>query len=202
LNAPAAQAIGLALHELATNAGKYGALSTDTGRVDVRWQLDDDTYTMSWIERGGLPVGPPERQGFGSTVIKSMVKYTLRGEVRLDYAPSGLEWHLTCRAADALDGEADSHKLPQRESVPQNTGGNRARSADGSLPQDWNPARAALGGKVPDSKAMRTAVAAELRQLHSEVLGRALPAEMEDLLKQLGQAIEGSFEPGAKQGPT
>lgn len=56
LNATAAQAIGLAVHELATNAGKYGALSTDAGRVDVSWQLDGDTYTMGWIERNGPPV--------------------------------------------------------------------------------------------------------------------------------------------------
>jgi PAS domain S-box-containing protein len=105
LNATAAQAIGLALHELATNAGKYGALSTQAGRVDVSWRLDDDTYTMSWIERNGPPVRPPERRGFGSTVIEPMVKQTLGGEVRLDYAPSGLQWHLTCRAADALERE-------------------------------------------------------------------------------------------------
>jgi PAS domain S-box-containing protein len=105
LNATAAQAIGLALHELATNAGKYGALSTHAGRVDVSWQLDDETYTMGWIERDGPPVRPPEHRGFGSTVIEAMVKQTLGGEVRLDYAPSGLQWHLTCRAADALERE-------------------------------------------------------------------------------------------------
>jgi PAS domain S-box-containing protein len=103
LNAVASQAIGLALHELATNAGKYGALSTDAGRVNVNWQVEDETYTMGWIERNGPRVQPPERRGFGTTVIESMVKRTLRGEVQLDYAPSGLEWHLTCRAADALE---------------------------------------------------------------------------------------------------
>lgn len=112
LNAPAAQAIGLALHELATNASKYGALSTDTGCVDVTWQLGDDTYTMAWIEREGPPVRPPQRRGFGSTVIESMVKQTVDGEVQLDYAPSGLRWRLTCRTADALEGESTS--LPSR----------------------------------------------------------------------------------------
>ena len=103
LNAAATQAIGLALHELATNAGKYGALSTDAGRVDVSWQLDGDTFVMSWIERNGPPVRPPERKGFGSRVTASMVNQTLRGEVKLDYAPSGLEWRLTCPAANALE---------------------------------------------------------------------------------------------------
>ena len=104
LNAAAAQAVGLAFHELATNASKYGALSTDTGRVDVSWRLDDDTFVMSWVERNGPPVRPPEHRGFGSTVMESMVKQTLGGEVQLDYAPSGLEWRLTCHAADALEG--------------------------------------------------------------------------------------------------
>jgi len=103
LNAAAAQGIGLTLHELATNAGKYGALSTDRGRVDVCWGIDDDTLTISWTERGGPPVSPPERRGFGSTVIASMAKATVGGEVQLDYAPSGLAWRLTCPAANALE---------------------------------------------------------------------------------------------------
>jgi two-component sensor histidine kinase len=105
LTAVAAQGIGLALHELATNASKYGALSTETGCVDVSWQLDDDTYVMEWIERNGPPVQPPETRGFGTTVTESMVRRTLSGEVKLDYAPSGLQWRLTCRAADALEGK-------------------------------------------------------------------------------------------------
>jgi PAS domain S-box-containing protein len=103
LNAAAAQAVGLALHELATNAGKYGALSTDAGRVDVGWRIGGDIFAMSWTERDGPPVQPPERRGFGSTVIDSMAKRTVSGEVELDYAPSGLEWRLTCPAANALE---------------------------------------------------------------------------------------------------
>jgi PAS domain S-box-containing protein len=103
LNAIAAQAIGLALHELATNAGKYGALSTDTGRVDVCWGTVGDTFTMSWGERDGPPVSAPKRPGFGTTVIEAMAKHTLDGVVDLDYAPSGLSWRLTCPAANALE---------------------------------------------------------------------------------------------------
>jgi PAS domain S-box-containing protein len=100
LNAAAAQAIGLTLHELATNAGKYGALSTDRGHVDVRWGTNGNALTMSWTERDGPLVSPPERRGFGSTVIASMAKATIGGEVQLDYAPSGLVWRLTCPAAN------------------------------------------------------------------------------------------------------
>jgi PAS domain S-box-containing protein len=104
LNAAAAQAIGLALHELATNAGKYGALSTGGGRVDVRWRAEGGHFTMCWIERGGPPVTPPHRQGFGSTVITQLAERSVGGRVHLDYAPAGLTWRLTCRAAKVLEG--------------------------------------------------------------------------------------------------
>jgi two-component sensor histidine kinase len=103
LNAAAAQAIGMAVHELATNAGKYGALSVDAGRVDVRWRVECDTFMMSWTERNGPSVSPPKRLGFGSTVVDSMAKRTVGGEVELNYAPSGLMWRLTCPAANALE---------------------------------------------------------------------------------------------------
>jgi PAS domain S-box-containing protein len=106
LNAAAAQAIGLALHELATNAGKYGALSVDAGCVDVGWRLDSDIFAMSWTERKGPPVSQPKRRGFGSTVVDSMVKQTVNGEVQLDYIPSGVVWNLTCPAANALERNA------------------------------------------------------------------------------------------------
>jgi PAS domain S-box-containing protein len=110
LNAAAAQAIGLVVHELATNASKYGALSTDNGRVNVDWRSDARNFAMSWTERGGPPARPPDRRGFGSTVVEAMAKRTVGGEVEADYAPSGLKWHLTCPAANALEATADTHK--------------------------------------------------------------------------------------------
>jgi two-component sensor histidine kinase len=58
---------------------------------------------MSWIERSAPPVSPPERRGFGSTVVDSMAKLSVGGEVQLDYAPSGLIWRLNCPAANALE---------------------------------------------------------------------------------------------------
>jgi PAS domain S-box-containing protein len=103
LRGASAQAVGLALHELATNAGKYGALSNDTGRVDIRWACDGDTLTMSWTERDGPPVAAPERRGFGTIVMKTMAERSLDGAVQLDYAASGLIWRLTCPAANALE---------------------------------------------------------------------------------------------------
>jgi PAS domain S-box-containing protein len=103
LNPASAQAIGLALHELATNAGKYGALSTDKGRVDIGWGTDGDTFTMSWTEREGPPVTAPRQRGFGTLVMESMAERSVDGTVDLDYAPSGLTWRLTCPAGNALE---------------------------------------------------------------------------------------------------
>ena len=103
LNPASAQAVGLALHELATNAGKYGALSTGTGRVDISWGTDGDTFTISWTEHEGPPVSAPRRRGFGTIVMKAMAERSVDGTVDLDYAPSGLTWHLTCPAGNALE---------------------------------------------------------------------------------------------------
>ncbi len=103
LSAASAQAVGLALHELATNAGKYGALSTDAGHVDVSWGTDGDTLAMSWTERDGPPVSAPKRRGFGTIVMEAMTARSVDGAVDLDYAPSGVTWRLTCPAANALE---------------------------------------------------------------------------------------------------
>jgi PAS domain S-box-containing protein len=105
LNAAATQGIGLALHELATNAGKYGALSTDAGCVDIGWGIEGDIFTMSWTERQGPPVSAPERRGFGTVVMEEMAKHSVSGEVDLRYPRSGLTWRLTCPAANALETE-------------------------------------------------------------------------------------------------
>jgi PAS domain S-box-containing protein len=115
LNPASAQAIGLALHELATNAGKYGALSTDRGQVDISWGIEGDVFMMSWIECEGPLVSPPERRGFGTVVMEAMVARSLDGTVDLDFPSSGVTWRLTCPAAKALE-------LWHRR---QNSGGNR-----------------------------------------------------------------------------
>lgn len=101
----AAQTIGMALHELATNAAKYGALSNDTGRVDVVWAVDarEDVFAMSWTETGGPPVAPPSSKGFGSTVTGGMVKLGLRADVETDFRQDGLVWTIRCPAENLLD---------------------------------------------------------------------------------------------------
>jgi PAS domain S-box-containing protein len=103
LNGAAAQAIGMALHELATNASKYGALSTDAGHVDIAWRADDDLFKMNWTERHGPPVRAPDHRGFGTTVMESMAKQAVDGAVQLEYDPAGVVWRLTCPAANAVE---------------------------------------------------------------------------------------------------
>jgi len=91
------------LHELATNAGKYGALSTDRGRVNACWGIESNTFNMSWIETDGPPVSAPERRGFGTMVMEAMAEHSVDGTVHLEYAPAGVTWRLLCLAANALE---------------------------------------------------------------------------------------------------
>jgi two-component sensor histidine kinase len=102
LNGAAAQVIGLGLHELVSNAIKYGALSTAIGHIDIGWEVRGGSFKMTWIESKGPPVKPPERHGFGTTVITSLPKMTIDGEAKLDFPPSGVAWHLTCPASNVL----------------------------------------------------------------------------------------------------
>lgn len=89
------QAIGFAMHELGTNASKYGALSVPNGKVSVSWTLVDGVLNLEWSERGGPPVTPPTRRGFGSSVTGAMTERSLNGKVQHDYRPDGLRWTLT-----------------------------------------------------------------------------------------------------------
>jgi PAS domain S-box-containing protein len=99
----AAQGIGLALHELATNAGKYGAFTDVKGRVDIAWACDEGTFSISWTESNGPPVIPPERRGFGNTVIIRLAEMSVDGAVDLQFPQAGLTWRLTCPADKALE---------------------------------------------------------------------------------------------------
>jgi two-component sensor histidine kinase len=94
LQPKAALALGMAVHELATNAAKYGALSNATGRIRVAWEFgrsaDIGRLCLRWSESGGPPVEPPRRQGFGSLMIQRGVTHDLGGAVDLLYEPGGV----------------------------------------------------------------------------------------------------------------
>lgn len=106
LSSEAAQSLAMVVHELATNAAKYGALSRPDAKLWVRWRLTRDAayearLVVDWLERGGPPVTPPQRRGFGSTVIESCAR-SLGGAARLDYEPEGLRCTIEMLAARVL----------------------------------------------------------------------------------------------------
>jgi PAS domain S-box-containing protein len=86
-----AQTVAMALHELATNAAKYGALSVVKGRVEVKWSLAaNDRLILTWTEKGGPVVKKPTRQGFGTRVMERMIRDQQKGDLRLDWNAKGL----------------------------------------------------------------------------------------------------------------
>lgn len=90
-----AQAIAVIVHEFATNAAKYGSLSNDKGNLDLTWQQQSDgPLVLRWKEAGGPVATRPSREGFGSRVIKQMVRQ-LGGEARFDWQPDGLALEIT-----------------------------------------------------------------------------------------------------------
>jgi PAS domain S-box-containing protein len=105
LPARAAINVGLVVHELATNAAKYGALSAPTGRVAARWSVADTEHgpelRFAWSEADGPPVKPPTRRGFGTRLIERSVSGELNGRVELDYRPAGFEARIAVPLAAA-----------------------------------------------------------------------------------------------------
>jgi two-component sensor histidine kinase len=90
LKPKSAVALSMALHELGTNALKYGALSAAGGTVEVRWSVSEGRFRLCWQETGGPPVVPPSHRGFGSRMIERGLAAELQGEVRIDWPPEGV----------------------------------------------------------------------------------------------------------------
>jgi two-component system CheB/CheR fusion protein len=100
------QTIGLALHELATNAYKYGALSAPGGKVVLSWGFEEggdapECFRLEWREQGGPPVKPATYKGFGHFVTDQMVRRALSASVKMDFASEGLRWTLQMPASEA-----------------------------------------------------------------------------------------------------
>jgi PAS domain S-box-containing protein len=105
VSAQAAQVVGMALHELATNASKYGALSNRGGRVGIEWGLErteegKENFQMSWRESGVCLMMPPSGRGFGLSVLCEMAEFSLSATVELDFAATGLCWRLQCPSSE------------------------------------------------------------------------------------------------------
>lgn len=128
LTAAAAQSLGIVLHELATNAVRHGALSSDQGTVAISWQIPGTPdapggLSLLWQERGGPDASAPDRAGFGTTVLEKMAEMALGGTVRADFTTGGLIWRL-----DTSDGsifEGGSRSAPPAEAVAQPTASSR-----------------------------------------------------------------------------
>jgi two-component sensor histidine kinase/CheY-like chemotaxis protein len=108
VSSAAAQSIGMVIHELATNTVKYGALSSDEGRIDIGWEIDssgaEPVFSIRWTESNGPPIIAPTHRGFGTTVVTKMVEMSLDGEAGLNYTSTGLIWRLACPLKNVLEG--------------------------------------------------------------------------------------------------
>ena len=107
LKASAAQTLGMAIHELATNASKYGALSSATGTIQVSWGIEDQNpqprFLMQWVEAHGPTVKEPERRGFGHSILVDMAEYSFEARVTLSYPPTGLVWQFSAPVSEVLE---------------------------------------------------------------------------------------------------
>ena len=116
LTAQAGSSLAIALHELATNAAKYGALANADGRVAIRWQDEQNDATRSfrlvWQESGGPPMAQPQRRGFGTKVLGRLTAGALEGEAMLEYRAEGLLWLFVApwdRVVEATDQPVAAH---------------------------------------------------------------------------------------------
>jgi two-component sensor histidine kinase len=124
LRPQAALTLSLTLHELATNAAKYGALSVPGGRINVSWRRAGELLIISWAESGGPPVQPPSHRGFGSKLIERSVAHELEGSSRIEFLPPGLRCELKIPLASinatAIAGGAlhEEGRAPLYEDTP------------------------------------------------------------------------------------
>jgi PAS domain S-box-containing protein len=121
LNPRATNALALALHELATNAVKFGALSVDGGRVDVTWtrRPAGGGFELIWVERGGPHVGQPTRRGFGATLLERVTGRELGGEARMDFRPSGVRVTIVADASALAEVAPLAPEIKQRAPAPE-----------------------------------------------------------------------------------
>lgn len=174
----AANGLSLALHELAANALKFGALSVETGRVHVSWRVTPPGgFVLEWIETGGPVVAPPTQEGFGSTLLNQVTKRELNGWTTLEFPPTGARARL----------EAGPSALVSRpETVPESPTPRGVEPSVGAAgPEDLGGARILI---VEDAVLLAMALETGLSDAGAEVLGPAY--ELEEALGLLDQHID------------
>ncbi len=107
-----AQAIAMILHELTTNAVKYGALSVPSGRLRVEWLRGDRHLVIRWCEADGPPVEPPQRQGFGTRVVNRVIQ-DVKGTLRFDWSPEGIACEIVVPVGCTAHGGSHLDRLPE-----------------------------------------------------------------------------------------
>lgn len=115
----AAQCLALAVHELITNAAKYGALSTPNGRLTLDWSTASGDLVVRWIEKGGPPTSSPSSPGFGMRIIKASIEGQLAGATSFDWSADGVRCELTVPLADRklvrASANGNGHQAPQAQ---------------------------------------------------------------------------------------
>ena len=123
LKAEAAQTVAMVLHELTTNAAKYGGFSTRSGGVLLKWWWlrngSRGRLAIEWQEVGGPPVADPSRSGYGTSIVRELIPFELGGTVDLAFASDGLRCRIEI-SADWVDGDNPSEGLDTRSVVPLN----------------------------------------------------------------------------------
>ena len=174
----AANAVSLALHELATNAVKYGALSTESGRVDLRWtRIADGGFELFWTETGGPPVSQPSHRGFGSTLLTQVTARELNGETEVEYRRAGVSVRLRAGPAAVV---TRPELLPE-EPAPRPIEITPVRQG----PTDLRGARVLI---VEDAVLLALELETGLSDAGAEVVGPAY--ELEEAMNLLSQPID------------
>jgi len=119
LQPAAAQSLALALHELVTNAAKYGALSSVSGRVHLAWELKPGNLVLKWTESGGPPTQPPSSPGFGTKIITASIEGQLAGKTQFDWRREGLQCLISVPREDMTPVRSRNGKESQSDSIGQ-----------------------------------------------------------------------------------
>jgi PAS domain S-box-containing protein len=124
LRSSAAQSLALAIHELSTNAAKYGALSSLAGSLSVKWAATEGHLTIDWQETGGPAVTPPTRRGFGTNILLGSVEKQIGGKVEMDWRPSGLACRISIPSGNNLEtadvpAPRDANQAPSQFQQPE-----------------------------------------------------------------------------------
>jgi PAS domain S-box-containing protein len=185
----ATNAMSLALHELATNAVKFGALSTDAGRIDVTWRgLEGGGLELQWLESRGPIVTPPTRRGFGSTLLEKVTGRELEGAVRLEHRGEGVRALLTVGAAAIAAPAVAAPVVAGDRPPPPASAGPTIAGASAGAPQQAARVQGLRLLIVEDALLLALELEAGLQEAGASVLGSA--ADVDEAMRMINLPID------------